>query len=147
MSGGNTITIWVSRIGDTTDLSLKQDNSKPGSPGDPGGDNIITTVSAKQTIYWKVNKTPDAGRNNDITLLHVKAADASLPKNANSQQLLVEDLYEANDEGVIEGVVLTSPPASSQPGQKAFENYQIGFYLNSDPSKTEIWDDPKLIMK
>ena len=147
MSGGNAITIWVSRIDNTNDLSLKQDSSKPGTPGDPGGDNIITAVAAKQTIYWKVNPTPDEGRTNDITLVHVKAADPSLPKNANSQNLLVKDLYNADNSGVITGVVLTTPPASTEPGEKAFENYQIAFYLNTDPSKTELWDDPKLRMK
>jgi len=149
MCGGNgpaTITIYVSRIGNSTNLSLKQGSSAPGQPGDPGGDEIETDVVASQPIEWKINPNPDPGRKNDITLEHVKAADASLPKFANSQQLLESAEYTAAN-GVISAKVKASlpPPRSGQgPNEKAFESYQIGFYLNSDSTKTEIWDDPKI---
>lgn len=152
MCGGNgpaTITIYVSRIGNSTNLSLKQGSSAPGQPGDPGGDELETEVVASQPIEWKINPNPDPGRNNDITLEHVKAADASKPKFINSQQLLENAEYSAVG-GVITAKVKASPPAPTPgqgPGKKSFENYQIGFYLNSDTTKTEVWDDPKLSMK
>jgi hypothetical protein len=147
-NGPATITIYVSRIGQSTNLSLKQGTSTPGQPGDPGGDDLETVVVASQPIEWKINPTPDPGRNNDITLEHVKAADASKPKFVNSQQLLVNAEYTAVS-GVITAAVKASPPAPTRgqgPGKKSFENYQIGFYLNSDSNKTEVWDDPKIRM-
>jgi hypothetical protein len=156
MSGGNTpatITIYVSRIGNSDNLSLKQGTSTPGQPGDPGDDTLVTDVVANQPIEWKVDTNPDSGRNNDITLVHVKAADSSVSKYSNSQQLLVAAEYAAVYttlvSGVITATVKANPPAP-KPGQgsgeKSFENYQIGYYKNSDPTKTEIWDDPKIKM-
>lgn len=151
MCGGNgpaTITIYVSRIGNSTNLSLKQGSSAPGQPGDPGGDNLETEVVASQPIEWKINPNPDSGRKNDITLEHVKAADANTPKFTNSQQLLENAEYAAVN-GVVTAKVKASPPPPGRgqgPNEKSFESYQIGFYLNSDPSKSEIWDDPKIKM-
>lgn len=151
MCGGNTpatITIYVSRIGQSLNLSLKQGTSAPGQPGDPGGDDLETVVVASQPIEWKINPNPDPGRKNDITLVHVKAADASKPKFINSQQLLANPEYTSLN-GVITATVKASPPAPTPgqgPGKKSFENYQIGYYLNSDSTKTEVWDDPKIRM-
>jgi hypothetical protein len=143
MCGGNgpsPITIYVSRIGQSTNLSLKQGST------DPGDDSLVTTVDLNQSITWALDPHPDPGRNTDITLLHVKAADSNLPKYHNSQQILVNDEYSAVN-GVITATVVSTSPAPKQPGTKPFENYQIGFYVNSDLNKTEVWDDPKLIMK
>jgi len=143
MCGGNgpsPITIYVSRIGQSNNLSLKQGSV------DPGDDTLVTTVELNQSITWKLDPNPDPGRNTDITLVHVKAADTSIPKYSKSQQILVEDQYTAAN-GVITGIVVSTAQTPTQPGQKPFENYQIGFYVNSDPNKTEVWDDPKLIMR
>jgi len=148
-----TINIYVSRKGNSNNLSLKQGTSTPGQPGDPGDDSLVTDVDPNQTIVWKVDTNPDPGRNNDITLTHVKSADNTKPKYLNSQQLLVYAEYNAVyipvASGVITGTVKAVPPAP-KPGQgngaKSFENYEIGFYLNSDTTKTEIWDDPKMRM-
>jgi len=149
MCGGNgpaTITINVSRIGNSTNLSLRQDGSRPGQPGDPGTDLLTTDVVAGQPVVWQLDPSPDPGRNTEITLEHVKSADPTVPKFVNSQQLLENAEYTAVN-GVITAKVKASPPppgSGQNPGEKAFENYQIGFYLNSDPNKTEIWDDPRL---
>lgn len=140
------ITIYVSRIGNSTNLSLKQGNSAPGSPSDPGDDTLVTSVELNQVIEWKVDPNPDPGRKNDITLLHIKAANTTIPKYKNSQQLLVNDQYAAVA-GVITGAIVGVSLTPTQPNTKPFENYQIGFCLNSDPTQTEVWDDPKLIMK
>ena len=145
MCGGNSITINVSRIANSTNLSLKQGESKPGTPLDPGNDALITDVDAKQTIKWQLDPHPDSGRNTEITLLHVKAGTTD----SNSQQLLEKAEYTAVD-GVITGKTMASLPPSKPgqgPGEKAYEKYQIGFYLNSDSTKTEIWDDPRLRRK
>ncbi len=152
MCGGNTpatITIYVSRKGNSTNLSLKQGTSSPGQPGDPGDDTLVTDVVVNQPVEWKVDPNPDPGRNSDITLVHVKAADTSVPKYSNSQQLLVNPEYTAVN-GVITAAAKASLPAPKPgqgPGEKSFENYQIGFYLNSDSTKTEVWDDPRLRAK
>ncbi len=90
-----TITIYVSRIGQSNNLSLKQGDSQPGQPGDPGTDLLTTNVDANQPIVWKVDQNPDPGRNNDIILMNVKAADNTLPNHANST-LLVEPVYNAD---------------------------------------------------
>lgn len=151
MSGGNkpaTITIYVSRKGQSTNLSLKQGSS------DPGDDSLITDVVANQPIQWKVDPTPDQGFNNDIILMHVKAADNTQPNYQNSQQLLVDEeyaaVYDTLTSGIITAAVKASPPAA-KPGQgagaKAFENYQIGWRKDSEDSTIEHWDDPKLQMR
>jgi hypothetical protein len=146
MCGGNNpttpspITIYVSRIGQSNNLSLKQGST------DPGDDSLVTTVDLNQSITWALDPNPDAGRNTDITLLHVKAADSTQNKYKNSQQILVADQYSAVN-GVITGTVVATAQTPKQPGTKPFENYQIGFYANSDSTKTEVWDDPKLIMR
>jgi hypothetical protein len=146
MCGGNNpttptpITIYVSRIGQSNNLSLKQGNT------DPGDDTLVTSVDLNQTITWALDPNPDQGRNTAITLMHVKAADSTQPRYQNSQQLLVESEYAAVN-GVITGAVVATAQTPRQPGTKPFENYQIGFYANSDPDKTEVWDDPKLIMR
>ena len=143
MSGGNnpttpdSITIYVSRIGQSTNLSLKQGTN------DPGDDTLITTVDLNQTIIWALDPHPDPGRNTDMTLLNVKAADSSYQ---NSQQILVEDPYTAVN-GVITGMVVNTAQTPKQPGTKPFENYMIGWFKNEDPNKFEFWDDPKLIMR
>ncbi len=149
-----TITIYVSRIGQSNNLSLKQGDSQPGQPGDPGTDLLTTNVDANQPIVWKVDQNPDPGRNNDIILMNVKAADNTLPNYANSQQLLVDAVYNADyttlTSGVITGAVKANPPSPKPgqgPGAKAFQNYQIGWRKDSESSTTEHWDDPKLIMR
>lgn len=157
MSGGNkpaTITIFVSRKGQSTNLSLKQGTSQPGQPGDPGDDTLITDVVANQPIEWKVDPNPDSGRNNDIILMHVKAADNTQAKYKNSQQLLVEPEYAAvyttQVSGVITGTVKANPPVAKPdqgPGAKSFENYQIGWRTDAESSTTEHWDDPRLRIK
>ena len=138
-----TITIYVSLIGNSSNLSLKQGTN------DPQDDSLVTDVDPNDTVIWSLDPNPDPGRNTDLTLLHVKAADSTLPRYTNSQQLLVDEQYEAVN-GSITGVVKQNPPPP-KPGQganaKSFENYQIGFYKNSDPSHTEIWDDPRLQMR
>ena len=152
MSGGNgpaTIIIHVSRKGQSTNLSLKLGSSQPGQPGDPGDDTLVADVVANQTIKWELDPSPDPGRNTEITLKHVKAADSSKPQYKNSQQLLVDAEYTAVN-GVITGTIKANPPAPKPdqgPGAKSFENSQIGFYLNSDPTQTEVWDDPRLRMR
>jgi len=142
------INIFVSRIGKSTNLSLKQGTSTPGQPGDPGDDSLVTTVVPSQIIKWKVDPSPDPGRNNDITLKNVKASDSSIAKYKNSQQLLVDAEYSAV-EGVITGTVKASPPPPTSgqgSGAKSFENYLIGFSVNSDSTNTEVWNDPKIKM-
>jgi len=128
------INIYVSRIGQSNNLSLRDASS------DPGDDTLTTTVDVNQTIQWSLDPTPDPGRNTDIALVSITKADSTLPKYANSQQLLQADPTVSN--GVGTGTVV-----SASPGSGKFENYTIGFTINSDSSHTVQYDDPKLIMK
>ena len=130
------ITINVSRIDGTNNLSLRQGDSRPGSVGDPGDDSLQTGVSANQTIEWRLDPEPDAGRSTDITLIHVEKKG-----DTNSQSLLTSDIITAVD-GVITATVVATAPV---PGQNT-ESYKIGYSLNSNPQQTEIWDDPQLKM-
>ena len=134
------ITIYVSKKnGNGNQLALRQGDN------DSGNDNLETEVSVNQTIEWALDPIAHQGRNTDITLLHVKAADSSQNKYRNSQSLLTSDEISAVN-GVVSGTVVAAEPPSRVPGQKPFENYQIGFSVNSDPTHTEVWDDPKLKM-
>ena len=139
-----TINILVSLIGNSSELSLKQGTI------DPQNDSLVTDVNASDTVIWSLDPNPDSGRNTNITLMNVKASDSSQPQYTNSQQILAAAEYTADANGVITGTVLATPPPA-KPGQganaKAFENYEIGFYKNSDATKTEIWDDPRLQMR
>lgn len=139
------ITILVSEIGQSLNLSLKQGTT------DLSGDNLTTEVDLNQNIIWKVNPNPDSGRNNNIILMHIKSADASLPKYSKSQQILVEADYAAvyteETSGVITGTVVSSSPTPTEPGKKPFENYQIGWRKDSESAATEHFDDPTLRMK
>lgn len=128
------INIYVSRIGQSNNLSLRDASS------DPGDDTLTTSVDVNQTIQWSLDPTSDPGRTTDITLVSITKADSTLPKYANSQQLLLADPTVSN--GVGNGTVV---PVS--PGSGKFENYTIGFTVNSDSSHTVQYDDPKLIMK
>lgn len=143
------ITIYVSRIGNSTNLSLKQ--VVGGVTTDPQTDLLDTTVDLNQTIDWKVDPNPDRGRSNDIVLEHVKAKEA-IGNYINSQQILVNAQYSAtypttDPKGVITGTVVSTAPTPKQPGTRPFENYQIGWRAASESAQTEHWDDPKLIMK
>ncbi|MGB5369820.1 MAG: hypothetical protein WBN18_05275 [Flavobacteriaceae bacterium] len=129
------INILVSRIGETRNLSLKQGTN------DPGDDELETIVDVNQTIKWSLDPSPDPGRNNGITIVSVKKADASIPKYRNSQQLLIHQPTVTN--GIANGQVV---PVS--PGSGKFENYSIGFTINSDPEpRCTYYDDPRLIMR
>lgn len=128
------INIYVSRIGQSNNLSLKD------AYNDPEDDTLVTTVDVNQTIQWSLDPSPDPGRNTDIAIVSITKADTSLPKYANSQQLLLAD--PAVVDGVGNGTVV-----ATSPGTGKFENYSIGFTVNSDPTHTVQYDDPKLIMK
>lgn len=128
------INIYVSRIGQSNNLSLKDALS------DPEDDTLTTTVDVNQSIQWSLDPSPDPGRNTDITLVSITKADATNPKYANSQQLLLADPTVTN--GVGSGTVVGTSPGSGK-----FENYTIGFTVNSDSTHTVQYDDPKLIMK
>jgi len=161
MSGGNKtpatplpITIYVSRKGQSTNLSLKLGTSQPGQPGDPGDDTLIADVEANQVVEWKVDPNPDPGRRNDIILMHVKAADNTIQKYKNSQQLLVDAEYAADYTNQVSGVITgvlkaTLPPAKPDqgPGAKSFQNYQIGWRETIEPETIQHWDDPRLRAK
>ncbi len=142
------ITIYVSRIGNSTNLSLKQ--VVGGVTTDPQNDSLETTVDLDQSIDWRVDPNPDPGRTSDIVLEQVKAKEAK-GTYINSQQILVNAEYNAvytsDPKGVITGTVVSTSPTPKQPGTKPFENYQIGWRESSDSAQTEYWDDPKLIMK
>lgn len=69
-----------------------------------------------------------------------------MPGYQNSQQILVANEYTALN-GVITGTVVGTAQTPTQPGTRPFENYQIGWIKNEDPTNTENWDDPKLIMR
>ena len=142
------ITIYVSRIGNSRNLSLKQNVG--GVITDPQNDSLDTTVDLNQTIEWKVDPDPDPGRNNDIVLEHIKAKEAK-GNYINSQQILVDAeysaVYSSDSKGVITGTVVATPPIPKQPRTKPFENYKIGWRESSESSQTEHWDDPRLIMK
>ena len=142
------ITIYVSRIANSRNLSLKQNIN--GVITDPQNDSLDTTVDLNQSIEWKVDPTPDRGRTNDIVLEHIKAKEAK-GNYINSQQILVDEeyaaVYTSDPKGVITGIVVATSPTPKQPGTKPFENYQIGWRESSESAETEHWDDPKLIMK
>lgn len=129
------INIWVSRIGQSRNLSLRD------GVNNPMDDELTTIVDVNQTIEWSLDPTPGHGRNDGITIVSVTKADASIPKYANSQQLLTAHPSVSN--GVATGTVL-----SASPGSGKFENYSIGFTVNSDPEpKCIYYDDPRLKMK
>jgi len=129
------ISIYVSRIGQSRNLSLRD------ADNNPLDDELTTMVSASQTIQWELDPSPSAGRNVGITIVSVTKADSSIPKYANSQQLLVADPSVSN--GVASGTVV-----SPSPGSGKFENYSIGFTVNSDPDpKCIYYDDPRLQMR
>ncbi|MBT8205154.1 MAG: hypothetical protein KJO20_07250 [Eudoraea sp.] len=142
------ITIKVSRIGNSTNLSLKQEEN--GVITDPQNDSLDTEVDLNQTIKWKVDPSPDSGRSNDIILEHIKAKDAK-GNYINSQQILIDAEYNAvytsDPKGIITGTVVATAPTPKKPGTKPFENYQIGWRKSSESAQTEHWDDPKLIMR
>ena len=129
------ISIYVSRIGQSRNLSLRD------ADNNPLDDELTTMVSTSQTIQWVLDPSPSTGRNVGITIVSVTKADSSIPKYANSQQLLVADPSVSN--GVASGTVV-----SASPGSGKFENYSIGFTVNSDPDpKCIYYDDPRLQMR
>ncbi len=129
------INIYVSRIGQSRNLSLRD------GVNDPLDDNLSTEVETSQTIEWTLDPSPRPGRNDGITIVSITKADTSIPKYRNSQQLLIA--HPTVVAGVATGTVL-----STSPGVNKFENYSIGFTKNSDSVPRNIYyDDPKLIMK
>ena len=129
------INIYVSRIGQSRNLSLRD------GVNDPLDDNLTTEVETSQTIQWSLDPSPRPGRNDGITIVSITKADNSIPKYRNSQQLLIA--HPTVTAGVASGTVV-----ASSPGIGKFENYSIGFTINSDPDpKNTYYDDPQLKMK
>lgn len=129
------IIILVSRIGQSRNLSLKQGTN------DPGDDSLETIVDVCQTIEWSLDPNPDRGRNTGITIVSIEKADSTIPKYRNSQQLLQSQPSVSNGAG--NGTVVAASPGSGK-----FENYSIGFTVNSDPvPRCVFYDDPRLIMR
>lgn len=129
------INIYVSRIGNSRNLSLRD------GVNSPLDDELTTEVDPSQKIHWSLDPNPPSGRNVGITIVSVQKADSSIPKYRNSQQLLESQPTVAN--GVASGQVV-----ATSPGTGKFENYSIGFTVNSDTSpKCTYYDDPTLRMK
>lgn len=129
------INIYVSRIGQSRNLSLRD------GVNDPLDDDLTTEVGTSQTIEWSLDPSLRGGRNDGITIVSVTKADSSIPKYINSQQLLTA--HPTVTAGVASGTIL-----ATSPGIGKFENYSIGFTINTDPDpKCTYYDDPKLIMK
>ena len=129
------INIYVCRIGNSRNLSLRDGTNSPLD------DELTTVVETSQIIHWSLDPNPPAGRNDGITIVSVQKADSSIPKYRNSQQLLISQPTVAN--GVATGQVV-----ATSPGTGKFENYSIGFTVNSDAApKCTYYDDPTLRMK
>ncbi|WP_297692406.1 hypothetical protein [uncultured Eudoraea sp.] len=149
-----TINIYVSKIANSGQLSLRLGTAIPGTPDDPDNDTLVAGVDPSDTVRWSVDQHPDPGRNNNLTLVHVKAAIPAPGPYLNSQQLLENAEYSAeytpDPMGVITATVLATPPPAKPGEAKAFENYQIGYFQSfpppTDPTVPETWDDPRLQM-
>lgn len=120
-----TITIYVSRNGNSTNLKLRDSEGH-----NPGNDDLTTDVNPGDTVQWELDN------NSGLTsIASITKSDASNPKYQNSIDVLAA--APVNNNGIYSAQVV-----SPSPGKGKFENYNIGFTI---PGSNEVYfDDPKM---